>query len=409
MDSNQGGPAANPREVAASIAAPGTTGGPLPVSPVSDDEAVRRAAAERRAAADALGGRVRRGLLYWLALSLGGSVVAIMAGRTDAALFLMMATMFALAQSWDVRDGARAGELAGEPGLEPGRTGFALRLTVPLVAPLGAAACYVALGAFARGLPVNAAHLAAMRWCWAAAAACLAMGVPAMARLVASAFLARSPATYTARLTASIALALLLLPVPMRLLIDQLLEFASGSGRPLVDVGALVTQLAGEVLLALGAVGLWVARDARAVRERLGLGGLTLRHALVGLAGLAAVMLVNAGMEALEHARFPALWAADQSMGKLIAGNLSPIVGVLLGLSAGVGEELLVRGALQSRTGLLWASVLFAAGHVQYTWFGMLTIAMLGIALGLVRNRANTTTAILVHVIYDIVAALGAK
>ena len=120
-------------------------------------------------------------------------------------------------------------------------------------------------------------------------------------------------------------------------------------------------------------------------------------------------MLVNAGMEALEHARFPALWAADQSMGKLIAGNLSPIVGVLLGLSAGVGEELLVRGALQPRTGLLWASVLFAAGHVQYTWFGMLTIAMLGIALGLVRNRANTTTAILVHVIYDIVAALGAK
>jgi len=402
MDSNQGGPAANPREVAA----PGTAGGLLPVS---DDEAVQRAVAERRAAADALGGRVHRGLLYWLALSLGGSLVAILAGRTDAALFLMMATMFALAQSWDVRDGARAGELAGEPGLEPGRTGFALRLVVPLVVPLGAAACYVALGAFARGLPANAAHLAAMRWCWAAAAACLAMGVPAMARLVASAFLARSPATYTARLTASIALALLLLPVPMRLLIDQLLEFASGSGRPLVDVGALVTQLAGEVLLALGAVGLWVARDARAVRERLGLGGLTLRHALVGLAGLAAVMLVNAGMEALEHARFPALWAADQSMGKLIAGNLSPIVSVLLGLSAGVGEELLVRGALQPRTGLLWASVLFAAGHVQYTWFGMLTIAMLGITLGLVRNRANTTTAILVHVIYDIVAALGAK
>ena len=402
MDSNQGGPAANPREVAA----PGTAGGLLPVS---DDEAVQRAVAERRAAADALGGRVHRGLLYWLALSLGGSLVAILAGRTDAALFLMMATMFALAQSWDVRDGARAGELAGEPGLEPGRTGFALRLVVPLVVPLGAAACYVALGAFARGLPVNAAHLAAMRWSWAAAAACLAMGVPAMARLVASAFLARSPATYTARLTASIALALLLLPVPMRLLIDQLLEFASGSGRPLVDVGALVTQLAGEVLLALGAVGLWVARDARAVRERLGLGGLTLRHALVGLAGLAAVMLVNAGMEALEHARFPALWAADQSMGKLIAGNLSPIVSVLLGLSAGVGEELLVRGALQPRTGLLWASVLFAAGHVQYTWFGMLTIAMLGITLGLVRNRANTTTAILVHVIYDIVAALGAK
>jgi membrane protease YdiL (CAAX protease family) len=39
----------------------------------------------------------------------------------------------------------------------------------------------------------------------------------------------------------------------------------------------------------------------------------------------------------------------------------------------------------------------------------MLTIFLLGIALGLVRARANTTTAIVVHALYDMIAALGQK
>jgi membrane protease YdiL (CAAX protease family) len=81
----------------------------------------------------------------------------------------------------------------------------------------------------------------------------------------------------------------------------------------------------------------------------------------------------------------------------------------VLGVSAGVGEELMVRGALQPRVGLVWASLLFAAAHVQYTWFGMLTIVLLGMTLGVVRKSANTTTAIVVHVLYDVIAALGAR
>src|SRR5262249_32596024 len=204
-----------------------------------------------------------------------------------------------------------------------------------------------------------------MRWSWAASAACLALAIPPLARLVARLVLPRASASFTARLTAPIALALLLLPVPVRLLIEDLLSAASGTGKPLVDIGALVSQLAGEVRLAAGAVGLWVARDGPAARERLGLGPMRGRHVAVALLGLAAVLGINSGMEAIEHARFPALWAADQDMGRLIAGNLSLAASIVLGVSAGVGEELLVRGALQPRAGLLWASLLFAAGHVQ--------------------------------------------
>jgi membrane protease YdiL (CAAX protease family) len=133
------------------------------------------------------------------------------------------------------------------------------------------------------------------------------------------------------------------------------------------------------------------------------------RHWIVAVVGLGLVIAVNSGMEWLERTRFPALWEADQAMGRLIAGELTVAASILLGVSAGVGEELLVRGALQPRAGLFWASVLFSAGHVQYTWFGMLTILLLGIALGIVRSRANTTTAIVVHAVYDIFAAISAQ
>ena len=80
---------------------------------------------------------------------------------------------------------------------------------------------------------------------------------------------------------------------------------------------------------------------------------------------------------------------------------------LLLGVSAGVGEELAMRGALQPRFGLIGTSLLFAVLHVQYSPIGILTIAALGMLLGLIRKRTSTSTAIAVHVLYDIVAALG--
>ena len=413
MDANQGPPGEDPTTP---NAPPGTAEAQAAdaeraaaeAAPFAED-ARAQAALERRYAAEHLGGQVRVGLTRWFVFAVAGSLLAARLQHPDAAVLLALAAVFALAQSWDVRDRARAGGLAGEPALEPGAVGYALRVLVPLAVPVAAALGYMGLGAYARSLPFSPVHVAAMRWCWASAAACMAMTIPALARPITSTLLPRASWSHTARVSAGIALALLLLPVPIRLLIDDMMDLFRTTGRPLVDVGSLVSQLAGEVALAAAAVGLWVARDARAVRTRLGLTAMSGRDAVVAIVGLGAVIALNSGMEALEHARFPALWAADQEMGRLIAGELNVAASILLGVSAGVGEELLVRGALQPRAGLIWASVLFTAGHVQYTWFGMLTILLLGLALGLVRARANTTTAIVVHALYDIAAAITAK
>jgi len=81
----------------------------------------------------------------------------------------------------------------------------------------------------------------------------------------------------------------------------------------------------------------------------------------------------------------------------------------LLGVSAGIGEELVLRGALQPRLGIGWTALLFASLHVQYSWMGMVVIALIGAVLGAIRQRASTTAAIAVHAFYDILAAIAVR
>ena len=380
----------------------------------ASDEAMLAAAAgaaraERQRAAAAVGGAMHRGLVRWTLLVVVGSLAALGLRHSDAALFFAIAAMFALTQSWDVRERACTGDPVADSALEPGGVGTLLRAVVPLVVPFAGAAVFAGLGLFARTLPHSLAHIAAMQWCIAAAVVCLFIAFPPAAQLLARAFMRGPRPGHTDRLTASLALVLLLIPVPFQLLSDDLMGIVKNSGRPIADVGSLVGQLLGEVVFALSAVGLWVGRDLRAVRARLGLGGMRVRHVAIAAVGLAAVSGLNAGMEWIERTQYHALWLRDQDTVKLIAGDISVAAALVLGVSAGVGEELMVRGALQPRVGLVWASLLFAAGHVQYTWFGMLTIVLLGVTLGTIRKTANTTTAVIVHVLYDILAALGSR
>jgi membrane protease YdiL (CAAX protease family) len=380
----------------------------LPQAPGLEDEALALSAARLRAT-DAVGGAMREGLLRWTIVLAAASFGTLALGHMEGAVLMAMAGMFALAQSWDVRDRALTGDPIADVSVQPGGVGSALRMLVPMVAPLAGAVLYTGLAVYARTLQVTAASIGVMQWCTASALVCVLAAFPPIQQQLALVFTRGAHPGHTARLTAALALVVLLLPYPMQLLLPQLTESLSNTGKPLADVGGLVGQLVGEVLFALAAIGLWVGRDAQQARERLGLGGMNMRHVIIAAIGLAAVIGVNAGMEHVERTQFHDLWLRDQAMVKLIAAELSLTAMLVLGVSAGVGEEVLVRGALQPRVGLVWASLLFAAGHVQYTWFGMLTIMLLGITLGLIRKYANTTTAIVVHGLYDIIAAFGAR
>jgi hypothetical protein len=209
------------------------------------------------------------------------------------------------------------------------------------------------------------------------------------------------PLTHAARLGARLVFAGLLLAVPGWFALRDVL---ADNMEQIVDQLPLGGGLVGYVLLALAAVGFLVRRDLRATLDRLGLKPLRLMHlAVIGL-GVGALLLLNNGADWVQMHAFPELWKRDREFNESLAGSLTHVQAILLGLSAGIGEEITMRGALQPRLGLILTSALFAALHIQYSWFGMLVIFVLGAILGIIRQRTSTTVAMAVHGIYDILA-----
>jgi len=197
-----------------------------------------------------------------------------------------------------------------------------------------------------------------------------------------------------------------MLPAPGVIIFPHLIAQMQESGTSLIDPAGLLAQLGGELAVGLAGVGWLIRRDWRATRERLGLTAIEGRHLLVIALGVIAAFALNAATEAIEKRFFPGLYRQDESTTRLLAAHLPLWTTLLLGVAAGFGEEITLRGALQPRLGVLLTSVVFACGHLQYTWYGMLTVALLGVIMGTIRARTNTSTAIAVHAIYDILAVL---
>ena len=89
--------------------------------------------------------------------------------------------------------------------------------------------------------------------------------------------------------------------------------------------------------------------------------------------------------------------------------HIKPVIiaAPLIGLSAGIGEELLFRGAIQPRYGIFLTSVLFALLHSQYG-FSFITLGtfLLGCIFGVIAKRYGTTHAIIAHTSYNTLAVI---
>lgn len=168
---------------------------------------------------------------------------------------------------------------------------------------------------------------------------------------------------------------------------------------PLVS---LVTDLA----LALAGVGFGLTRGPRETLARLDVRRITRRQLALAMVVAIIFHVVVGAMEYLESVLLPSVHALEDRFGYEFVG-LPPWVGaVLTSISAGVGEEVLFRGALQPRLGIGLTALLFGALHVQYQVPGMIVIVLIGIGLGLVKERTSTTFTACVHVLYDIGAFL---
>ncbi len=227
--------------------------------------------------------------------------------------------------------------------------------------------------------------------------------LPAVVRPFVRALFRTTDTDHELRLATRLVLVGFLLPLPAWFVAQDLLadpEQALRAFGQLSEAGTLI----GYVMLAFAAVGFLVRRDLRATCERLGLGPVGARNAVLIVIGVPLMFGLNTGADWIQHHWFPALWEQDRRTNEAIVSALDPRAMLIVGMSAGIGEEITMRGALQPRLGIVLTALLFAGLHVQYSWFGMATVGLFGIILGVIRQRSNTTVAIVIHVLYDILA-----
>ncbi len=333
---------------------------------------------------------VARGLTVWLGILLVFGGGGLLLGIYEAALLVALAGLFIAAQVADLDPRWRL-----------------LYWTLTWVVPAGGVLVFGGIAVLALQSPL-AGHLRILLAVYGglAAVVCVLLALRPFGDPLATWLFREDPPTHSLRLTMRLAVGALLLAVPGSMLLrDQFARYVQDSGG-LITRSGLAGQLVGMVLLALAAVGFLVRRDLRGTLQRLGLERLTLGHLLFAGTGAGALYLLNGGAEHVQQAWFPALWAQDRAMGTLMTKDMGALEALLLGVTAGVGEELTLRGALQPRLGLVLTSALFAALHVQYSWFGMLTILLFGLLLGGLRVRTSTSVVIVVHALYDVLAVL---
>ena len=162
------------------------------------------------------------------------------------------------------------------------------------------------------------------------------------------------------------------------------------------------------VLAAFIGVGLLTRRDGTALNERLGLQRPTRPQIWTGIRWMLFFVILQSCIGAT--------WALFDAAGvEQLSGINESLLGdfdtvwewFLLAAGAGLGEELLFRGAMQPIFGILTTSLIFAVSHVQYGLTpATLVVFLLSVVLGIIRKRSNTTVAILVHAGYNFILGL---
>jgi len=178
---------------------------------------------------------------------------------------------------------------------------------------------------------------------------------------------------------------------------------------PLTIVDLLANQVP-FLIIAVTGVGLYIRRNPTEVAVRLGVvrpvwWQITLALAAAGLFvafAQATVALSNALTPQIAH-------NIDVTTQHDFGGLLGSPIGIAsLALLPAICEEILFRGALQPRLGLVLTALLFASIHSQYSIsFDTLAVFVLGLGLGFIRKYTNTTTSSICHATYNLVVAIG--
>lgn len=189
---------------------------------------------------------------------------------------------------------------------------------------------------------------------------------------------------------------------PLLQLVDVLVDGAADEGLQLRET---LYGLIWTIPAALLAVGYGIRRDLTSALMRLGLVKPSMRQVgggvVLALLLVLVVQLLGAGIDWLwELLGWPV--TDTEAFTELLAYAMNPLGAIIIGVSAGLGEELAVRGVLQPRMGILLSNLFFVSLHaLQYSWDALLIVFVVGLACGVVRKYSNTSTAAIVHGVYN--------
>lgn len=172
---------------------------------------------------------------------------------------------------------------------------------------------------------------------------------------------------------------------------------------PAVTVPAQAINVIFFVAVAYVAVGTGIYRTAGEATERLGISVPKLTDIVVGAAAVLPAFGLSILGSLLTLQFQPEIFEdLGDTMEQMSGGTDILLVSLLLFASAGIGEEILFRGAIQPRFGILLTSAFWALVHTQYQLsFVVLGLFLVGILFGLIRKYMGTTPAIIAHALYN--------
>lgn len=176
-----------------------------------------------------------------------------------------------------------------------------------------------------------------------------------------------------------------------------------------LSLGDLIIQELPFLILAAAGVGIFMRRNVSDTAARLGLVAPAWWQLVLALAAAGVFFAFGQSMDALSHAWTPGVAHQVDTTTQRLFGDLGGPVGIAaLALAPGICEEILFRGALQPRIGIIATALLFASVHAQYgVSLDALSVFVIALGLGLIRKYTNTTTSMACHIAYNLVVGIG--
>ncbi len=183
---------------------------------------------------------------------------------------------------------------------------------------------------------------------------------------------------------------------------------AAANQTPL-SLGDLIAQEVPFLILAAAGVGIFMRRNASGTVARLGLVVPAWWHLALALAAAGVFFAFGWAMDQLSHNLTPDVARQVDTTTQRLFGGLGGPVGIAaLALAPGICEEVLFRGALQPRIGIIATALLFASIHSEYGLsFDTLSVFVIALGLGLIRKYTNTTASMACHILYNLVVGIG--